>query len=181
METIIPFFLDHQAPLLQRICRRGDFFSLSWIILFPFSKLSPKESPFALAPPSFFPLLFFSFCFPPLSTSPLSFFFLSSSYPPFTDLLSLSYLDFLFFFWFAFFFLFFILHSPLFLASSLIKYHPLPLRHEEVGVWGTLCPPLFFIFYVFFFFLLTIFIFFHFFVLLFFIFLNHLLIKKTIK
>ena len=49
-----------------------------------------------------------------------------------------------------FFFSFFILHSPLFFASSLIKSHPLPLRHGEVGVWGTLCPSLFFFIFLFF-------------------------------
>ena len=166
METIIPFFLNHQAPLLQRICRRGDFFSLSWIVLFPLSKLSPKESPFALAPPSFFPLMFFfSFCFSPLSTSPLSFFFffffsISSSYPPFTDLLSLSYLAFPFFFCLLFFSSFYP-PLPLFLASSLIKYHSLPLKTWGSGCVGDSMSPT--IFYILCFFFLTIFHFFSFF------------------
>ena len=64
----------------------------------------------------------------------------------------------------CFYFSFFILHSPLFLVYSLIKSPPLPLRHGKVGVWGTLCPPLFFfLIFLFIFIFLTIFHFFSFF------------------
>ena len=91
------------------------------------------------------PFSFLSLLF--VSTSFFFFFFGSSPFLLFFLFFSL------YFSWFAFF-SFFILHSPLFLASFLIKYHPLPLRHGEVGVWGTLCPPLFFIFFIFIFYFL---------------------------
>ena len=86
--------------------------------------------------------LFFLFLLPPNSSislfpSPLSFsfFFFFPLPTPLSRIFSPSPIWLSPFFLVCFFFfLFFILHSPLFLASSLIKYHPLPLRHGEVGV-----------------------------------------------
>ena len=116
-----------------------------------------------------------------------SFFFLFFSISPFVFLPTASFLAPLSYSSPSLRLLFFFFYPPLPLLFGFfsIKSPPLPLRHEKVGVWGTLCPPLFILFYFIFYFIFfndfSFFSFFLFFYFLFFLISFKLKNNKIIK